>query len=84
MKIDLDTGIITGTFYMVQRGDVGMNTFVTPHVPKCDMHGNPKVEWPGRSIYATEPEASKVASILRAEAPQYPFYVMKCVGVPLL
>jgi len=80
MKVDPVTGIITGEFYMVQRGDCAMNTFVTPRVPKCDMHGNPKVEWPGRSIYATEAEAQKVADILRLEAPQYPFYVMARVG----
>lgn len=79
MKVDPSTGIITEKFYMVQRGDVAMNTFARPAVPKCDMHGNPKVEWPGRSIYSTEEEATKIADILRQEAPQYPFYVMASI-----
>lgn len=80
MNIDPNTGIITGEFFMVQRGDCDINTFLQPPVLKRDLHGNPKVEWPGRSVYSTAAEAERVADILRLEAPQYPFYVMARVG----
>lgn len=77
--------LIDGTFYMVQRADLKPNTYhwrgyVT------DTRGNPRVAWPGGSIWGTEAEALRVAEALATKYPDYPFVVMKATiavaGVP--
>ena len=73
-----DIQIIDGRFYMVQRADVANNRFhwrgyVT------DRRGNPRVVWPGRSIWRTREEAEDVARRLALRHPDYPFIVMEAI-----
>ena len=64
--------LLDGTFYTVQRADVkGSET---------DQFGNQLLEWPARSVYATQALAEHVAQQMAAQHKAYPFVVMKSIA----
>jgi hypothetical protein len=64
--------LLDGTFFTVQRADL--------KGALVDGWGNRLLEWPARSVYATQDLASHVAQQMAAQHKQYPFIVMKSVA----
>ncbi len=65
---------IVGRFFMVQSANIS---------PEPDGNGNPKVDWPGRTIYpgtkAGRAAAQQCAKSLAGKYPGLGFYVMESV-----
>lgn len=83
MKIVTDTRgrfVIEGQFWMVQRTDIKKNEFVTPTAPRLDTHGNPRLEWPGGSVFDTLEKAQSVRDLLAKDNPEWVFVVMESKG----
>jgi hypothetical protein len=64
--------LLDGTFYTVQRADLKAGM--------CDRFGNQLLEWPARSVYATQELAEFVAQQMAAQFKSYPYVVMKSVS----
>lgn len=80
MKIVFDESrgiyLVEGKFYTIQRADV-LNRggqYLT------DSQGNPRLEWPGQSIFGTLKLAEDVATRLASQHDDYPFVVMQAVS----
>lgn len=80
MKIVFDESrgiyLVEGKFFTIQRADVPNRgcQYLT------DSHGNPRLEWPGRSVFGTLKQAEEVATKLASQYDDYPFVVMQAVS----
>jgi len=80
MKIEKDEKgrfVIQDQFYMVQRTDLKTNEFVTPATIKVDTHGNPRLQWPGGSVFGSLEKAQEVRDVLSKENPEWRFVIME-------
>jgi len=80
MKIVTDTNgrfVIEGQFFMIQRTDIAKNEFAKPTIPKTDRHGNPRLEWPGGSIFPSLDKARSVRDLLASSNPEWTFVIME-------
>lgn len=61
--------LLDGKFWTIQRGDVAPNKF--------DRFFNPRLEWPGRSVFFEREQAEQIATKLASKYTEYPFIVME-------